>query len=505
MPQKNDEKRTAVDKLFEDGLHSLNKEHLSNLIYTIEQGSRSVIITDVKGCIEYVNPSFSRITGYTATEVIGKNPCILKSGETPSEQYRQLWETIISGKEWEGEFHNRKKNGDRYWTFATISPIRNTEGNIAHFIGIQREITERKRKEVRFSAFVKNTADALIAIDEQGIVELFNPAAEKMFRYKKEEVLGKDVKMLMPESYRKKHEDGLKRYLSTGKASVLGMGPVELEALRKDGTVFPIELTIGDARLDEYFTFIGIIRDITERKWAEQKLINSMEELSRSNAELQQFAYVASHDLQEPLRMITSYTKLLERRYKDKLDFNANEYIAYAVDGAMRMQQLINDLLAYSRVTSRGKEFEPVNCTEVLDRVIKNLKVAIEESNAIITHDTLPVVMADMSQLTQLFQNLIGNAVKFRGAAPPRVHISAEQKKREWIFSVTDNGIGIDPQYYDRIFVVFQRLHGKEDYPGSGIGLSICKKIVERHSGRIWLKSEPGSGATFYFSLPVRN
>lgn len=490
--------------LFEDGLHGLNKQHLSMLIHSIEHGSRSVIVTDVKGCIQYVNPAFVKITGYAKEEAIGKNPRILKSGETPQGQYKQLWETIASGNEWEGEFHNRKKTGEYYWVFATISPMKNEEGAITHFIAIQREITERKRKEVRFNAFVKNTADALIAIDEQGVVELFNPAAEKMFGYKKEEVVGQNVIMLMPESYRKKHEDGLRGYLSTGKARILGTGPIELEALRKDGTAFPIELTIGDARLDEYFTFIGIIRDITERKWAEQKLIHSMEELSCSNAELQQFAYVASHDLQEPLRMITSYTKLLERRYKDKLDSNANEYIAFAVDGAMRMQQLINDLLAYSRVTSRCRNFEPVNCTEVFNRVAKNLKIAIEESGAAITHEHLPVVMADPSQLTQLFQNLIGNALKFRGEAPPRVHISAEKKESEWIFSVSDNGIGIDPQYYDRIFIVFQRLHGKEDYPGSGIGLSICKKIVERHSGRIWLKSEQGKGATFYFSLPVR-
>lgn len=491
--------------LFEDGLHGLNKQHLSMLIHSIEHGSGSVIVTDVKGCIQYVNPAFVKITGYAREEAIGKNPRILKSGETPHGQYKQLWETIVSGNEWEGEFHNRKKTGEYYWVFATISPMKNEEGAITHFVAIQREITERKRKEVRFNAFVKNTADALIAIDEQGVVELFNPAAEKMFGYKKEEVVGENVIMLMPESYRKKHEDGLKRYLNTGKARILGTGPIELEALRKDGTAFPIELTIGDARLDEYFTFIGIIRDITERKWAEQKLIHSMEELSRSNAELQQFAYVASHDLQEPLRMITSYTKLLERRYKDKLDSNANEYIAFAVDGAMRMQQLINDLLAYSRVTSRCRNFEPVNCTEVFNRVAKNLKIAIEESGAAITQDHLPAVMADPSQLTQLFQNLIGNALKFRGEAPPRVHVSAEKKESEWIFSVSDNGIGIDPQYYDRIFIVFQRLHGKEDYPGSGIGLSICKKIVERHSGRIWLKSEPGKGATFYFSLPVRN
>ena len=234
---------------------------------------------------------------------------------------------------------------------------------------------------------------------------------------------------------------------------------------------------------------------------ARQKLEESVAELGRSNADLQQFAYVASHDLQEPLRMVSSYTQLIARRYKGKLDADADEFIAFAVDGANRMQRLILDLLAYSRVNTAGRQFEPTAMETVLTAALNNLTNAVKESQAIITHDPLPAVMGDDKQLAQLFQNLLSNAVKFGGAQPPRIHISAKQADGEWLCSVRDHGIGIDPQYADRIFVIFQRLHTREEYPGTGIGLAICKKIVERHGGRIWVESELGKGATFYFTM----
>jgi light-regulated signal transduction histidine kinase (bacteriophytochrome) len=201
--------------------------------------------------------------------------------------------------------------------------------------------------------------------------------------------------------------------------------------------------------------------------------------------------------------MVSSYTQLLARRYKGKLDTNADEFIAFAVDGANRMQMLINDLLAFSRVGTRGKDFQPVDCTACFELALANLKAAIEESGAVVTHDPLPTVMVDKMQIGQLFQNLIGNAVKYHGVEPTRVHVSAEQKGNDWVFSVRDNGIGIDPQYAERIFVIFQRLHTREEYSGTGIGLAICKKIVERHRGRIWVESQVGAGATFYFTLPI--
>ncbi len=231
------------------------------------------------------------------------------------------------------------------------------------------------------------------------------------------------------------------------------------------------------------------------------ELAERAKDLERSNMELQQFAYVASHDLQEPLRTIASFTQLLAKRYGDKLDDNAREFINFAVDGSKRMQTLINDLLAFSRVGTQGNTRETVRCDAVLDRVLKNLKLAIQDSGATITRDPLPTTIADEGQLGQLFQNLLANAIKFRGADPPRIHISSERQGAAWKLMVRDNGIGINPEHQDRIFVIFQRLHTKTQYPGTGIGLAICKKIAERHGGRIWLEPSPGGGSTFYFTL----
>jgi signal transduction histidine kinase len=229
-----------------------------------------------------------------------------------------------------------------------------------------------------------------------------------------------------------------------------------------------------------------------------------MLELERSNKELQQFAYAASHDLQEPLRMVASFTQLLERRYKDRLDSDAKEFIHFAVDGACRMQKLIDDLLVYSQVGAQKTPFEPTDCNFLLDQVTANLRVAIDENHAIVTRDDLPIVDSNASQMTQLFQNLISNAIKFRSSHPPRIHIAAERKGDEWLFSIKDNGIGIDPQYKDRIFKIFQRLHSRDEYPGTGIGLALCKKILEYHDGKFWVESDRGKGATFYFTLPVK-
>jgi signal transduction histidine kinase len=243
------------------------------------------------------------------------------------------------------------------------------------------------------------------------------------------------------------------------------------------------------------------IRYAIEQHRLRGELQRHSEALARSNAELQQFAYVASHDLQEPLRTISSYVQLLARRYKSQLDDDANEFIGFAVEGTRRMQNLINDLLSLSRVGSRGRDLAPTDCNEALKESLANLQAALQESGAEVTHDPLPTVLADKPQLTQLFQNLVGNALKFHAGEAPKIHISCQPNGKECTIAVSDNGIGIDPRHADRIFQVFQRLHDREKYAGTGIGLAICKKIVERHGGRIWVESQPGEGATFLFNL----
>jgi PAS domain S-box-containing protein len=247
---------------------------------------------------------------------------------------------------------------------------------------------------------------------------------------------------------------------------------------------------------------IGFAIDITERKQAEEVLDFTMKELERSNKELEQFAYVASHDLQEPLRMVASFTQLLEMQYKDKLDEDAIEYISFAVDGAKRMQSLISDLLAYSRVTSYAGEFEEVDLNKVIEEVLFNLEIVIEENNAVITNETLLKISADYSQMVQVFQNIIGNALKYRSKKTPKIHISSRKEDDKWLFSVKDNGIGIDPEYSEKIFQIFRRLHTREEYEGTGIGLAITKRIIERHGGKIWVESEPGNGSVFFFTIP---
>jgi len=248
---------------------------------------------------------------------------------------------------------------------------------------------------------------------------------------------------------------------------------------------------------------VETLEDITERKKAEERVIKKADELAQSNAELEQFAYIASHDLQEPLRMIASYLQLIERRYKGNLDANADEFIDYAVDGAKRLQNMINGLLDFSRVQTQGVPFARIDVEKILTDALNNEKIAIRDSNASLTHDPLPEVWADAGQIMRVFQNLIDNAIKFHGSEPPKIHISARRDGDFWIFSVTDNGIGFDPEYGGKLFTLFRRLHGVE-YPGTGIGLAVCKRIVERHWGKIWVESVPLKGSTFYFSIPVR-
>ncbi len=331
---------------------------------------------------------------------------------------------------------------------------------------------------------------------------LLNVRAEKEFGYSRHELVGQKVKNIIPEGFAERIIADALRTTADALAQQIGTG-IELTGRRKDGSEFPLEIMLSPLESADGILVTAAIRDITERKRAEANLLQKIEELKRSNEELGNFAYIASHDLQEPLRMVASYTQLLSRRYKGKLDSEADEFIAFAVDGASRMQRLIQDLLAYSRVGTKGQELLDTSSEEALEQALLNLRGTIEETGALVTHDPLPTVLADETQLTQLFQNLVGNAIKYQ-AKPgvPRIHISAARNGgTQWTFSVKDNGLGIDAQYFEKIFGMFQRLHKREEFAGTGIGLAICKKIAERHGGSISVESQLGHGSTFHFAL----
>ena len=357
-------------------------------------------------------------------------------------------------------------------------------------------------KDDLFRQLLEAAPDAIVIVDRDGCIVLLNRMAETMFGYGRSELVGKAVEVLLPSAFRDSHHQHRQAYFSDAHTRPMGSG-LELRAQHKSGREIPVEISLSPLQSENGQLVTAVVRDITERQQARKALEQHALDLERSNAELEQFAYVASHDLQEPLRMVASYAQLLSRRYRDQLDADADEFIDYIVDGATRMQNLINDLLTFSRIGSRGNEMVPTDTNAVLQRVLNNLQLAIDDSHAKVTFEQLPEVKGDELQLIQLFQNLISNALKFHGEAAPVIHIGAKHDAKEAVFSVADQGIGIEPQYSERIFLLFQRLHGKKEYPGTGIGLAICKKIVDRHGGKIWIESQPSKGTTFYFTLPI--
>ena len=402
-----------------------------------------------------------------------------------------------------------------------LAPIFDSEGAVTHLVPSGIDITHRKQAE-----FERATLTHTIEMQRQHLkkivanvpgvvweawgdpesthqrIDFVSDYVEPMLGYTVEDWLDTPnfwLTIVHPDDQQRAAAESHAIYESGGE------GVVEFRWITRDGRVIPVEARSA-VIVDEQGKPIGmrgVTMDISERKRAEKALVEYAHELARSNEELQQFAYVASHDLQEPLRMVTSYLQLVEQRYKDVLDEEAHEFIDFAVDGATRMKTLINDLLAYSRVGTRGKEFKLTHTQDILEQALFNLHTKIEDSDAVITYDSLPEIMVDKAQFVQLFQNLIGNAIKFSGDKRPEIHIGVEQANDEWRFCIRDNGIGIDDAYRDRIFVLFQRLHTIDEYEGTGIGLAICKRVIERHKGQIWLESQPGHGTTFYFTVPA--
>jgi PAS domain S-box-containing protein len=477
----------------------------AELLELVREG---IIVRDLFGTIVYWSAGAVSMYGWPREEALGKvSHKLLKT--MYAHPLPVIDKQVMATGYWEGESVHTTREGRKIYLESRWTVTKNERGVPQGILEVNRDITAKKiadsslrDSESRFRAVAETAIEGIFTTDEQGIVRYWNPGAARMFERPEDQAVGQPLAALLPERLRPALEAGLAEYRKSHGGPLVGH-TVEMVGVRKNGAEFPLEVSLSTFQTSKGVFFSGILRDITARKDAERALLEKHDELARSNQELEQFAYVASHDLQEPLRMVSNYTQLLGRRYKDQLDADAQEFIGFAVDGALRMQALIHDLLAYARVGTRGKEFKSTPADSIVKDAVVNLTGAIEETKAEVKVGPLPTIHCDGGQLTQVFQNLIGNALKFkRKDAVPEVRVTAARNGHGWTFAITDNGIGIDPKYFERIFQMFQRLHGRGDYPGTGIGLALCKKIVERHGGRVTVASEAGRGATFSFTIP---
>jgi len=451
-----------------------------------------------------VNQAMCDILGYSEEELLSMDPLDLLDEEGKA-RFRERAERGLSGQpvDDEVEYRVRARDGREIWVTINTSPL--FEGNmLTGVMGIAHDITERKQMEERLRESEAkfrglSTATPAAVIVYSGERTLYaNPAAVSFFGYSEEELLAMNFFDIIHPDSRAKVREGMR----ARKARMSDLVHYEVKVITKSGAEKWLDVSTNMISYEGRQAGIIVCTDITEIRMARKRAEDYSRQLARSNAELQQFAYVASHDLREPLRMVSSFLSLLTKKHGDQLDAQAKQYVSYAIDGAERMRQLIDDLLTYSRVETRGKDFSPVDMNEIAKMSLGELRLMMIEENAEVRIDPLPTVMADKMQMKQLLTNMISNAIKFRGSEPPRIEVAARPEGEHWLFSIKDNGIGIEPKFHESVFNMFQRLHTHDEYPGTGIGLAIARKIVERHGGRIWLESEAGKGSTFFFTLP---
>ena len=506
----------------------------------VENLPQKIFLKDAQ--LHYVscNQAYARDLGLAAEEIAGKNDFDFYPEAVAERHHRDDRQVLETGRVVETE--EAYSRGDRQdWIEVIKSPVRNEAGEVVGLLGVLWDVTARKATDAlvkRLAGILENTPDYVAMVDAEERITWVNPAGWQLLGYPPEQ---RPARLQLPDIHPGRAMD-LLRDAALPTAGREGVWSGETVITSRDGRAIPIWKVIvahhDENRRVSYFSMIGrdlserkqaeaeirtlnsaleqrvaertaalaqtvatLEGEVAERKRAEEDLARTVIDLQRSNQELEQFAYVASHDLQEPLRMVGSYVQLLARRYQGKLDADADEFIGFAVEGAKRMQRLIHDLLIFSRVGRDGDALSVVDCNEILATVGKHLERAIEESQATLVVESLPKVHGNPSQLIQLFQNLLANAIKFQDQVPPRIQVSAKRQGSDWVFAVSDNGIGIDPQYFEKIFIIFQRLHDKRNYPGTGIGLALAKKIVEHHGGKIWIESIPGQGTTFFFTL----
>jgi PAS domain S-box-containing protein len=477
----------------------------ARLAAIVESSDDAIVSKSLDGVIQSWNGGAERLFGYKAEEIIGRHVSVLAAPDRVDE-IPAILERVSRGERIDHYETKRKTKDGRILTVSlSVSPIRDGSGRVIGASKVARDIGNQERLlelQARLAAIVESSDDAIVSKDLNGVIQSWNSGAERLFGYTAGEVIGKSISIIIPPDRLGEEREILDR-LKRGER----VEHFETIRRRKDGAPLNISLAISPVK-DAYGKVIGaskVARDITERKRQEQALRAANEALSRSNADLQQFAYSASHDLQEPLRMVAAYSELLNRDFAGKLGPAGEEYLGYTLQGALRMEQLLSDLRLYMQVSTSAQEpAQDCDSGRILDKALANLEAAIRANGVSITRISLPSVRIHDFQLEQLFQNLIGNAIRYRRSDPPQIHVEARRQGADWLFSVRDNGIGIEPQYKEQIFAMFKRLHSAADYPGAGMGLAICQRIVERIGGRIWVESEPGRGSTFFFTIPVR-